>query len=206
MDDNKEAITMANRTHVDPRMFKDPPIAEKWFSNPKAAWFWTIVRVYVGWAWLTAGWGKIFNPAWQTGAAVRGFWTAAVQVPEVGKAPITYGWFRTFLQFLLDGGHDRWMGPLIAWGEFLVGVALILGVLTGFAAFAGAFMNFNFMLAGTASTNPVLFFLSIMLILAWKVAGWWGVDRWLLPKLGTPWQAGPIDLPMEGAEPQAQEA
>ena len=27
-----------------------------------------------------------------------------------------------------------------------------------------------------------------MIVLAWKVAGWWGLDRWALPLLGTPWQ------------------
>jgi thiosulfate dehydrogenase [quinone] large subunit len=51
-------------------------------------------------------------------------------------------------------------------------------------------MNFNFMLAGTASTNPVLFLAAILLIMAWKVAGWWGLDRFLLPLLGTPWRPG----------------
>ena len=68
-----------------------------------------------------------------------------------------------------------------------VGLGLILGVLTGFAAFFGAMMNMSFLLAGSASTNPVLFTLAIGLILAWKVAGYYGVDRWLLPLLGTPW-------------------
>ena len=28
---------------------------------------------------------------------------------------------------------------------------------------------------------------ALLLILAWKVAGWWGLDRFLLPALGTPW-------------------
>ncbi len=49
-------------------------------------------------------------------------------------------------------------------------------------------MNFNFMLAGSASTNPVLFLLAVLLILAWKVAGYYGLDRVLLHRLGTPWQ------------------
>ena len=110
-------------------------------------------------------------------------------VPETGRAPITYDWYRSFLNFLLEGEHYVWMAKLIAWGELLIGIGLILGALTGFAAFFGALLNFNFMLAGTASTNPVLFFLSILLIMAWKVAGWYGLDRWLLPLLGTPWKA-----------------
>jgi len=77
-------------------------------------------------------------------------------------------------------------------GELLVGLALILGAFVGIASFIGGFMNWNFMMAGTASINPVLFTLSILLILAWKMAGWWGLDRWLLPLLGTPWQPGKL--------------
>ncbi|MDR7550885.1 MAG: hypothetical protein QN131_13255 [Armatimonadota bacterium] len=73
-------------------------------------------------------------------------------------------------------------------GELLVGVAIIVGAFVGIAAFFGGFMNWNFMVAGTASINPVLFTLSIVLMLAWKTAGWWGLDRWLLPRLGTPWR------------------
>ena len=72
-------------------------------------------------------------------------------------------------------------------GEIAVGIGLIFGILTGFAAFFGALMNMSFLLAGSASTNPVLFTLAIGVMLAWKVAGYYGVDRWLLPLLGTPW-------------------
>lgn len=64
---------------------------------------------------------------------------------------------------------------------------LAKGAFTGIAAFLGAFFNMNFMLAGVASTNPLLFTVSIFPILAWRVASWYGLDRWLLPKLGTPW-------------------
>lgn len=175
---------------ADPSTFPDPPYVQTLFSSARFAWLWTLIRLYVGWSWLTAGWGKVQNPAWvETGMAVRGFWANAVAIPENGRAAITYDWYRSFLNFLLEGDHYVWMAKLIAWGELLIGIGLILGALTGFAALFGALLNFNFMLAGTASTNPVLFLLSILLILAWKVAGWYGVDRWLLPLLGTPWKA-----------------
>ena len=29
-------------------------------------------------------------------------------------------------------------------------------------------------------------------MLAWKVAGYYGLDRYVLPLLGTPWHPGPI--------------
>ena len=72
----------------------------------------------------------------------------------------------------------------------LVGVGLILGAFTGIAAFFGAFMNMAFMLAGTTSTNPVMFTVAILIMAAWKVVGFYGLDRWLLAEVGTPWQPG----------------
>ena len=36
-----------------------------------------------------------------------------------------------------------------------------------------------------------MFAFAIGLILAWKVAGYYGVDRYLLPRLGVPWSARP---------------
>src|SRR5690606_36574690 len=99
----------------------------------------------------TAGWGKVTNPAWTGGGqALRGYWARAIAIPETGNPPVTYDWYRALLTKLLEGEHDTWFGSLIAWGELLVGIGLIIGAFTGFAALAGAVMNFNFMLAGTA--------------------------------------------------------
>src|SRR5947209_4039870 len=72
--------------------------------------------------------------------------------------------------------------------ELAIGIGLILGAFVGVAAFFGALMNMNFMLAGSATTNPVLFGIAVGLMLAWKVAGYYGRDRLLLPVLGTPWR------------------
>jgi thiosulfate dehydrogenase (quinone) large subunit len=188
----------------------DPPFATALFSSTRWSWLWLIVRLYVGYAWLESGLGKIGNPAWmQTGAALRGFWERAVAVPPPpGRPAIAFDWYRAFIQALLAGEHYTWFAKLITIGEIAIGIALIIGLFTGIAAFAGGFMNWNFMMAGTASTNPLLFTLSILLVLAWKVAGWIGLDRWILPALGTPWRPGmvfardrlpPADEPREPA-------
>jgi thiosulfate dehydrogenase (quinone) large subunit len=63
---------------------------------------------------------------------------------------------------------------------------------TGIAAFFGGFMNASYLLAGTISSNPVLFILATLLVLAWRTAGYWGLDRWLLPRVGVPGSPGPI--------------
>jgi thiosulfate dehydrogenase [quinone] large subunit len=169
---------------------EDPPIAKFLFSSTKAAWFWLVVRLYVGYEWFEAGLHKVEDPGWAfgNGSAILAYWQRAVAIPAAPARPaITYDWYRGFLQLLIDAQAHTWFGGLIAWGEVLVGVGLVLGGLVGIAAFFGALMNMSFMLAGSSSTNPVLFFLAVGLMLAWKVAGYIGLDRVLLPVLGTPW-------------------
>ena len=170
----------------------NPPFVDKLFNSKPWSFLWLIVRLYVGYEWLSSGIGKLSNPGWvQTGDILKGFWSRAVAIPEAPARPlIVFDWYRAFIQGLLDSGSQVWFAKLLVAGEILVGIALILGIFTAVAAFFGGFMNWNFMMAGTASINPVLFTLSILLILAWKNAGWIGLDRWLLPVLGTPWQPG----------------
>ena len=167
----------------------NPRFVNAIFSATEFSWIWLIARVYIDWNWLDAGWHKVTSDAWMDGGtAIEGFWQRAITVPEEGRPPISYDWYREFLEFMLDHGWAVWFGPLIAVGELLVGIALLVGVFTGIAALFGAFMNWNVMLAGTASTNPVLGLIGIGLMIAWKTSGWWGVDRFLLPRVGAPWQ------------------
>ena len=185
------------------KIIQDPPVARWLFSNVRAAWLWLPLRIWLGYRWIDASLHKIDNPAWvSTGEALKGFWMNAVSIPEAGRPPIAFDWYRDFIQLLLDAGSYTWFAKLIAYGEMLVGVALILGAFTGIVAFFGAFMNWNFMMAGAASTNPLMFLFSFGLILAWKVAGYVGLDRVLLARFGVPWQ---WELPSGGPEPQAGE-
>jgi thiosulfate dehydrogenase [quinone] large subunit len=167
-----------------------PPFARYLFSNSRAGLFWLPIRLFLGFSWLTSGLGKATGGGWlDGGSSLASYWERAVQIPEEGRPPISYDWYRDFLTLLLDGNHEGWFSYIVVFGEILVGVGLILGALTGIAAFFGALMNMSFLLAGSASTNPVLFTAAIGLILAWRVAGWYGLDRYLLPMLGTPWRA-----------------
>jgi thiosulfate dehydrogenase (quinone) large subunit len=112
----------------------------------------------------------------------------AASIPEQGRPPIAYEWYRDFLNMLLAGAHETWFAWVVTQGELAIGIGLILGALTGIAAFFGAFMNMSFLLAGSASTNPIMFTFAVGLMLAWRVAGYYGLDRFLLPMLGTPWR------------------
>ncbi len=184
------------------RELHDPGWVRRIFADTRMAPLWALARVYLGYQWLLAGWHKMWgserwiNLPGEDGLPLKGFWERVTAIPEKGSPPIKYDWYRDFLHYMLNHEWYHWFAWLIAFGEVLAGVALIVGAFTGLAALAGATMNFNFMLAGSASTNPVLFVLAILILFGWKVAGWMGIDRWLLPALGTPWEPGGITRPL----------
>lgn len=179
-----------------------PKFARYLFGNTRAGLFWLPIRLFVGLEWLQSGWGKATSEGWlDGGASLLAYWERAVAIPEEGRPPITFEWYRTFIQWLIDNDAQTWFAYVIVFGEIAVGLGLLFGALTGVAAFFGSLMNMSFMLAGSASTNPIMFTLAVGLMLAWKVAGYYGVDRWLLPALGVPWHAR-----LEVSPPPAREA
>ena len=172
---------------------QDPPFLLKFLSDPRAGLLFLPLRVWLGYQWFEAGLHKVQSAAWMsTGAALQGYWTSAVAIPAKGNPAIAFDWYRSFLQFLLNSGSYLWFAKLVAVGELLVGVALILGIFTGISALFGGLMNWNYMMAGSASTNPLLFVVAVALILGWKVAGYFGADYFLLRWIGTPWHGQPV--------------
>ena len=194
---------------------QDPPIARVLFGGTQMAWLWLLVRVWVGFQWLNSSLGilynlglggkqgKLFDPAWMaSGEAIRGYWERAVTPGASGATPVVFDWYRAFLELLLVTNSDVWFSKVIVAGELLAGLGLVFGALTGIAAFGGSLMSWSFLMAGTVSTNPLMFGLLVLLVLAWKNAGYYGLDRSLLPLLGTPWsqrEPGNIGRPVTPA-------
>lgn len=171
----------------------EPKLSRFLFADTRMAWLWLLIRLYVGYEWLMAGWGKFNNPAWagdQAGTAISGFLGRALQ-KATGEHPDVSEWYAYFIEQIALP-NSALFSQLIVYGEMAVGLGLLLGTFTGIAAFFGTFMNLNFLFAGTVSVNPFLLLLQLFLILAWRTAGWIGLDRWLLPALGTPWQSGTL--------------
>jgi thiosulfate dehydrogenase (quinone) large subunit len=173
----------------------DPPLARFLFADRRMAPFWLIVRLYVGWQWLTAGWGKLTGAeaGWvgaKAGTGMAGFVANALKQSSGAHANVQpyYAWF---LQHFVQPYTVPW-SYAITFGEILVGIGLIVGLFTGIAAFFGGFLNANYLLAGAVSTNPALFILATGLVLAWKVAGLIGLDRFALPLLGVPGAPGKL--------------
>jgi len=180
---------MATKHMTEMTVLEEPPITKLLFGDTRLAWLWLPLRLYLGWEWLGAGWHKFVDPSWfQTGEALMKYWQRALVLKP--KPVIAVDWYRSFIEFLVNTGSYTWFSKLIIFGELVIGVALVLGAFTGLAAFFGGLMNWNFIMAGSASTNGLLFAIATWLVLAWRNAGWIGLDRWLLPLLGMPWKPG----------------
>lgn len=175
----------------------NPPALTALFTDLRLAWVWIPVRLFLAYEWLHAAIEKIESPAWtQTGLALKGFWVKAVAMPPPpARPPIAFDWYRSFLQMLLDHEAYTWFAKIIYFSELAFGIALLLGAFVGVAALFAGFMNWNFIMAGTASVNGMLIVLSVLLVLAWRTAGYWGLDRWILKRLGTPWDASGVFAP-----------
>jgi len=159
-----------------PDQFQEPRWARFLFASTTAAWLWLVVRLYMAYVFLPAGWGKISSGKWLfgDGSPIQGLVGGAIQNED------TPGWYVWFLQNVVQPNASLF-ATLVALGEFAVGLGLLVGLLTGIAAFGGVFLNSNFILAGALGSNPALVVLGLFLVVAWRNAGWIGLDRWFIP-------------------------
>jgi thiosulfate dehydrogenase (quinone) large subunit len=160
-------------------------LAQWFFRSRTASWLWLVVRVYLGYQWLNAGYQKIWGAErsffwFGSGAGVKGFASAGVAGSTAGAGSgASYGWWAAFLHnFVIP--NASWIARFIAVSEILIGVALILGLFTGAAALAGLSLNVIYMFTGSAGVNPAFAVMSVLLVLAWRNAGSIGVDRYIL--------------------------
>jgi thiosulfate dehydrogenase (quinone) large subunit len=146
----------------------------KWWENEKVSVVWTVLRIWLGIQWIEGGWHKV-----QGGFDASGFLQGAL-AKAAGDTPTVQAWYGTFLEsFALP--NVSIFNVLIPWGELLVGLGLIVGIATIPALLAAAFMNLNFLLAGTISTNPIFMTAAIILLFVGKGAYIWGGDRFIVP-------------------------
>lgn len=194
---------------IDPKIaarIPQAPYAKFLFADTRIAWFWLLVRLSVGIGWLAAGYSKMSGfafglrpngPAWwftaNNGEALKTF--ANMAISHGGAQPVpgfpdwfvgAPNWYASFLQSIVVANADLF-SYLIVFGEMLVGLGLIFGCFTGFAACFGLFLNMNFILSGVVDPNLATASETLLLIMAWRIAGYYGADRWLLPFVGVPW-------------------
>jgi thiosulfate dehydrogenase [quinone] large subunit len=160
-------------------------VANWLFRSKAASIIWLAARLWLGYEWLNAGyqkiWGSESSAFWSGGgAAVKGFATAGIAGSATGKGGASYGWWAGFLHnFVVP--NSSWIAKLVAVSEVAIGVLLIVGLFTGVAAVAGIALNIIYMFSGTAGVNPAYAIVALLLIMAWRNAGYLGLDRFALP-------------------------
>jgi len=182
------AVATDHQDHI-----PEPNVTRFLFADTRMALVWLIVRLWLGYEWLHAALGKWIEGGWVgegAGGAVKGFAQGAIAQTK-GEFPQVTGWYASFLENVVVP-NAALFSYLVIFGETLIGIALVLGAFTGVAAFFGVFMNSSFLFAGTAGANPLMALVGVVLVLAWRVAGRWGLDRWILPAIGVPGAAGTL--------------
>ncbi|WP_462408658.1 DoxX family membrane protein [Neobacillus sp. Marseille-QA0830] len=145
-------------------------------ENKVSAIILTVLRLYLGYTWFTAGFHKLTG-----GFDASGFLKGAIANPVKGpEGDVLFGWYVKFLDGFALPNVDLF-NFIVPWGELLIGLGLILGCLTTAAMFFGLVMNFAFFLAGTVSSNPKDIFLGFIILTAGYNAGRIGLDRWVIP-------------------------
>lgn len=175
------------------------------FRSKAASVLWLVARLWLGYEWLNAGYQKLWGSEkavfWSgAGAGVKGFATAGVAGSTAGQGGASYGWWAAFLHnFVIP--NASWIAKLITVSELVIGALLILGLFTGAAAIAGLSLNVIYMFTGSAGVNPAYAIISVLLILAWRNAGYIGLDRVALPALRNLFHRTPSATPRRTHRP-----
>jgi thiosulfate dehydrogenase [quinone] large subunit len=174
------------------RPTKNQRLSDLVFRSTAAAPLWLVVRLWLGYEWFTAGWEKLQgsgSSSWFGRApALRGFVLGADaswgnRAHAFGHPAVHYAWFLNFLNFV--GNHASVMGPVVVFSEILVGVGLMTGILTRWAALGGVMLNVMYVCGGSAGVNGVFIIAGVLLICAGRVAGHLGGDRIIRRLLAT---------------------
>jgi thiosulfate dehydrogenase [quinone] large subunit len=121
-----------------------------------------LARFTMGWIFAYAGFHKLF-----TGFSSAGYLGNATQ------GPLT-GWFHSLAA---NATAVDVINGLVVWGEVLIGLALVFGVLTRWAAFWGAVMMFMFYISAFPPENNPFMEYHLVYIVALGILGALGAGR-----------------------------
>jgi thiosulfate dehydrogenase (quinone) large subunit len=102
-----------------------------------------------------------------------------VHAQAFGHPEVSYGWYLHILNHI--NAHAQVFSRVVTLSELAVGIGLLLGCLTGAAAAGGVALNLMYITGGPAGPNGIFILLGVLLIDAWRVAGYLGADYFLLP-------------------------
>jgi len=127
-------------------------------------WPIVVLRLYTGLFFAWHGIGKLWRGNFDAG--IEGFLNA-----QTGKS---FGFYEPFIQTVVLP-NKALFASLVTWGEFAVGVAMLLGLATRYAAAVGGFLVLNFWFAKGLGfldgTNHDVLWLIIFFVLGLIPAG-----------------------------------
>ncbi|SHF95317.1 DoxX family protein [Ornithinibacillus halophilus] len=141
-------------------------------SNKIVAGLLALLRIYIGYRWVTAGYAKIKSGGFDAGGFIQ-------MASENSAVP---GWWAAFLKAVALPNQELF-SFMVMWGELLVGIALITGIFTNFAALMGVTMNLSFLFSGSGMLDAQMAVVTVFIVIAGRNAGRLGLDRWVLPML-----------------------
>lgn len=149
-----------------------------WMDESKRSvaplWAVTLLRVYLGIAFLSAASNKIFS--WWAS------WPQSMSHFLTSKLNDTYGFYRPVLTDLVLP-HIGFFARTVALSEVAAGLSLLLGAGTRFGAALGLVLIANYMLAfGEIPWQPgedQAFFIGLVVVLITNPGRAFGVDHWL---------------------------
>ena len=144
------------------------------FTHRLASPLWLLVRLYLAYVWFTMGYSKLS----------AGFLTAdpigdMLRLAGDGIMPVPLEAYRPLAALLVDLGVTPLLSHTMPFLEMAVALAFIGGVLITPAALGATFLNINFLLSGVAIAylDIRVIVLQLLLVLAWRVAGYIGVQH-----------------------------
>jgi len=123
-----------------------------------------MLRVYAGLFFFWNGFGKLRRDNFADG----------MEAFLGSQADKSFDFYATFIESIVMP-NKALFAALVSWGEFVIGVALVIGLATRYAAAAGALMVLNFWFAKGAGffdgANHDVVWLMIFIVLATVPAG-----------------------------------
>src|SRR5215211_2637204 len=121
-----------------PEQFQEPRWARFLFASQAAAFLWLLIRLYLAYIFIPAGWHKISEGGWLfgDGSPIMGMVGGAV-APDG-----TPSWYVCFFENVVHP-NARLFVTMLALGHLAVDLGLVVGLLTGIAAFFAVFMSGN---------------------------------------------------------------
>lgn len=167
--------------HLDTKV-RDPQLTSFLFSDYRSAALWLVIRMYVGFSVLESALFKLADASWMgDGSALKSMWELSLPTFSRYSPEFTLSTYRSIIEFLIANNLHVSLARIFVYSEFFIACAIIIGFFVGIASFFMVLMRVSFLAVGFSVTSPLIFTAGILLMLAWKVAGRWGADRYLLP-------------------------